>query len=135
MSEQGQISSSAVQAVQAAPVLVVDDNQGVAGALAGLINGAGYATAVFYTGRAALDYAANNPLSAAIIDIHLPDISGLALSKGLREHMGRDRPIIIVSGDTSMENLNSLPLVGATYFFSKPLKASELMARLAELLA
>ena len=114
---------------------MVDDHPGIAGALASVIGKAGYATAVFHTGVDALAFARQNSLSAAVIDIHLPDISGLVLSKDLRAHMGDSKPIIIVSGDTSMENLNSLPHVGATYFFSKPLRPAQLLSHLKQLLA
>ena len=67
-----------------------------------------------------------------MIDIHLPDISGLVLSTKLREKYGPDLPIIIVSGDTSMEMIRSLPHVGATYFFPKPINAEYLLERLRE---
>ena len=72
--------------------------------------------------------------SAAVVDIHLPDINGLILSQQLRERLGPDAPIIVVSGDTSMETIKSLPHVGATYFFPKPVSARQLIARLKELL-
>jgi DNA-binding response OmpR family regulator len=115
-------------------ILIVDDNQTVARALAGRLRREGYETAVFHTGADALTYCAANSVSAAIVDIHLPDLSGLVLSQSLRQHMGPQNPIIVVSGDTSMENLNSLKHVGATYFFSKPVKSSQLLGQLKRLL-
>ena len=68
-----------------------------------------------------------------MVDIHLPDISGLVLSSKLRERFGPGRPIIILSGDASMENLRSLSHVGATYFISKPFNSQHLIDRLREL--
>jgi FixJ family two-component response regulator len=50
----------------------------------------------------------------------------------LRDLLGPDVPIIVLSGDTSMPMLNSLPHVGATYFFSKPVNAQQLVERLNE---
>ncbi|HEY1685474.1 MAG TPA: response regulator, partial [Tepidisphaeraceae bacterium] len=72
---------------------------------------------------------------AAVIDIHLPDLSGLILSQQLRAHFGERTPIIVVSGDGSQEVLNSLSQVGATYFFSKPVNARALVEKLQDLLA
>ena len=72
--------------------------------------------------------------SAAVIDIHLPDISGLILSQRLRELMGARAPIVVLSGDASMEVLNSLPHVGATYFFRKPVSGVMLLDHFRELL-
>ena len=50
----------------------------------------------------------------------------------MRELLGPDVPIIVVSGDTSMEVINALSHVGATYFFSKPLNVPNLLERLKE---
>lgn len=115
-------------------VLIVDDNTTVAAALAARVRRAGYSTATFHCGQDALKYCDEHPVSAAIVDVHLPDISGQRLSRNLRERMAPHSPIIMVSGDTSMETLNSLQHVGATYFFSKPVKSSQLITRLRELL-
>jgi DNA-binding response OmpR family regulator len=68
-----------------------------------------------------------------VLDIHLPDINGLVLANKLRDRLGAEIPIIIVSGDTSMETIKSLSHVGATYFFSKPVNPNVLVQRLKEL--
>jgi DNA-binding response OmpR family regulator len=113
-------------------ILVVDDNPSVTRALSALLRHAGYTASVFNAGLAALEYARKYPPAAAVVDIHLPDVSGLILARELRQCLGDATPIIVVSGDTSMENLNSLKLAGATYFFSKPLRPAQLLERLAE---
>ncbi len=116
-------------------ILVVDDNRMVTRALSTLIRNAGYAPFACHSGADALAFAGGNTLpGAAVIDIHLPDINGLILSQKLRDRFGPDTPIIVVSGDTSMETIKSLPHVGATYFFPKPVNANALMQRLKELI-
>jgi DNA-binding response OmpR family regulator len=79
-----------------------------------------------------LDYVRANGCAAALVDIHLPDLSGLVVAQKLREMLGPDAPIVVVSGDTSMEVINALPHVGATYFFSKPLNVAYLLERMKE---
>jgi DNA-binding response OmpR family regulator len=116
-------------------VLIVDDNQIITKALAALLAGAGYGTAVFHNGAGAIGYADRNTPCAAVLDIHLPDISGLVLATKLRQRFGEMLPIIVVSGDTSMETLGSLSHVGATYFFSKPVNGEHLVERLKEWMA
>jgi len=113
-------------------ILIVDDNEPTAKALAKVLGAANFQTAVSYRGADAVDYANNHPVAAAVVDIHLPDLSGLVVTQKLRERFGPNTPIIILSGDTSMETLNSLPHVGATYFFSKPVNSSHLVARMRE---
>src|SRR5947207_823431 len=103
-----------------ASVLVVDDNQMLAHALATILDQEGLRCAVCENGSEAITQIEKELPAAAVVDIHLPDISGLVLSSKLRERFGPGPPIIILSGDASMENLRSLSHVGATYFISKP---------------
>lgn len=118
--------------ITAPTVLIVDDNEPTAKALARVLSAARFQTAVSYRGADAVEYAAHHSIDAAVVDIHLPDLSGLVVTQKLRERLGPATPIIILSGDTSMEMLNALPHVGATYFFSKPVNVTQLIARLQE---
>jgi DNA-binding response OmpR family regulator len=115
-------------------VLVVEDNFGVANALAAVIRRAGFAATACHCGSDALEYLRVANPQAAVLDIHLPDINGLVLAHKLRDRLGDAIPIIIVSGDTSMETIKSLAHVGATYFFSKPVNPKVLVERLKELM-
>jgi len=125
-----------LQAVQPqrAAILIVDDNRVVTRAMTVLVRDAGYEPVPCHTGAEALARAESARPAAAVVDIHLPDINGLILSQKLRERLGPDAPIIVVSGDTSMETIKSLPHVGATYFFPKPVSSSQLITRLKELM-
>lgn len=111
-------------------VLIVDDNEPTARALAKVLIAAQFEPALSFRGGEAVEYASQNSICAAVVDIHLPDLSGLVVTQKLRQQLGSAIPIIILSGDTSMETLNSLPHVGATYFFSKPVNSSHLVERL-----
>ena len=113
-------------------VLIVDDSVPTTRSLSVLLRKAGYDPIVCNTGGEALAYVTESvtPPAAAVLDVHLPDINGLILSAKLRAAFGNDTPIIVVSGDTSMETLGTLPHVGATYFFSKPVSSSQLIERL-----
>lgn len=111
-------------------VLIVDDNEPTARALAKVLSAAQFETAVSFRGGEAVQYAQNNSICAAVVDIHLPDLSGLVVTQKLRQQLGPATPIIVLSGDTSMETLNSLGHVGATYFFSKPVNSAQLVQRL-----
>ena len=130
-------ASPAAAAVAPSPggVLVVEDNFGVANALATVIRRAGFDATACHCGAEALDHCRTATPVAAVLDIHLPDINGLVLAHKLRDRLGSEIPIIIVSGDTSMETIKSLAHVGATYFFSKPVNPNVLVERLKELVA
>lgn len=115
-------------------VMIVDDHTTVTRALSRIIEQNGFSPASFNSAQAALDYAAANTVRAVILDIHMPDMSGLIVSQRLRDILKPDTPIIILSGDASMETLNSLPHVGATHFFSKPIQAAQIVEHLRGLL-
>jgi len=84
--------------------------------------------------------AAKRELESGVVDLvttalSLPDMDVAELAHHVREYSPQAYiPIIVVSGDTSMETLNSLSHVGATYFFSKPISAQMLLQHLRELL-
>lgn len=122
-----------VDSSPASMIWVVDDNKAVTRALAKVLKHAGFDSQLFHTGRSALEHPTAPPPAAAVIDVHLPDLSGLELARSLRQRLGSKVPLIIVSGDTSMENLSALPRVGATYFFSKPLRPAQLLEQLKKL--
>lgn len=114
-------------------VLIVDDDQLVGRALGSLLTRSGYYAVVASTAAEALRHAAGG-LSAAVVDIHLPDMNGLELTQQLRGQLGSEVPIFVLSGDTSMDTIRALPDAGATYFFSKPVNADMLMQRIRDAL-
>jgi DNA-binding response OmpR family regulator len=69
---------------------------------------------------------AAGPIGAAVIDIHLPDGDGIDLTRSLRQHLGKAVPIVIVSGDTSMETLRRLRDAGGNRFVGKPMSLAAL---------
>jgi DNA-binding response OmpR family regulator len=115
-------------------VLIVDDDPLVVHAMNVLMSRAGFKPIVCRTGADALDKAAAS-ISAAVVDIHLPDMNGLTLSLQLRKKLGPDIPIVILSGDNSMDTLRALPDAGATCFFAKPVSAGRLIEHLKEWVA
>ncbi len=116
-------------------ILIVEDDKPLSSALAGLLKSEGYQTAIAHTGADAIKYAAEHSLLLAIVDIHLPDIHGLILSQKLRDLFGPTVPIVVLSGDSSMEVINSLSHAGATHFFRKPVESKRLVKDLAEILS
>ena len=110
-------------------ILVVDDDAVVVKAMTVLLERAGYRTVGCVTAADALERACPT-IAAAVLDIHLPDMNGLELSQTLRHRIGPTAPIIILSGDVSMQTIRALPDAGATYFFAKPVDTGMLIAKL-----
>lgn len=112
-----------------ARILVVDDERQILRALKVILREAGYEAIEASTVEEALDRAAVRPPDAAIVDLMLPDGSGVELSRRLREWSAM--PIIVLSAigeeDAKVEALEA----GADDYVTKPFGARELVARLA----
>ena len=111
-----------------AKVLVVDDERQILRALKVILREAGYDVIEAATVEEALDRAAVRPPDAAIVDLMLPDGSGVELTRRLREWTSM--PILVLSAvgeeDAKVEALEA----GADDYVTKPFGPRELVARL-----
>jgi two-component system KDP operon response regulator KdpE len=109
-------------------VLVVDDELQIVRALTVILRSAGYAVEVAATQDQALTSLAAHPPDAMLLDLVLPDGSGLEVCQSLREwsHL----PVLVLSavGD-EREKVRALD-AGADDYVTKPFNPEELLARL-----
>ena len=115
-----------------ARVLVVDDEPQILRALQTNLRGVGYEVATAATAREALAAAAMRPPDAVILDLVLPDGSGIDVARELRSWS--EAPILVLSvvGDEA-EKVAALD-AGADDYVQKPFGIYELLARLRALL-
>ncbi|HXS34272.1 MAG TPA: response regulator transcription factor [Solirubrobacterales bacterium] len=109
-------------------VLVCDDEEQILRALRVILRDAGYEAVTASTGEEALDRAAVKPLAAAILDLMLPDIDGVEVTKRLREWS--EIPIIVLSAVGEEEAKVRALAAGADDYVTKPFGPPELIARL-----
>jgi len=76
-------------------VLVVDDEPQIVRALKVVLREAGFQAVPAETAAEALDLAAVRPPQAAIVDLVLPDLDGVELTRRLREWS--EMPILVLS--------------------------------------
>ncbi len=112
----------------AARVLVCDDEPQILRALRVILRDAGYEAVTASTGEEALDRAAVKPPAAAILDLMLPDIDGVEVTKRLREWS--EMPIIVLSAVGEEEAKVRALAAGADDYVTKPFGPPELVARL-----
>ena len=109
-------------------ILVCDDELQILRALKVVLREAGFDVTVSATASEALDAAAIRPPDAAIIDLMLPDGSGVDVCRRLRSWS--DMPIVVLSAigdeDQKVEALEA----GADDYVTKPFGPRELVARL-----
>ena len=109
-------------------VLVCDDEQQILRALRVILRDAGFEAVPAETAEEALDLAAVQSLDAAIIDLVLPDIDGVALCARLREWS--EMPIIVLSAVGDEDAKVRALAAGADDYITKPFGPRELVARL-----
>jgi two-component system KDP operon response regulator KdpE len=109
-------------------VLVVDDERQILRALKVILREAGYEIIEAVTIEEALDQAAVRPPDAAIVDLMLPDGSGVELCRRLREWSSM--PIIVLSAIGEEEAKVEALEAGADDYVTKPFGPRELVARL-----
>lgn len=109
-------------------VLVVDDEPQIVRALKVILRGAGYVTQQAETKQEALDAVSVRPPDAMVLDLILPDGSGVEVCEEVRRWSGL--PIIVLSavGD-EREKVRALD-AGADDYITKPFGTDELLARL-----
>ena len=109
-------------------MLVVDDEPQIVRGLRVILRDAGYEVEAATTKQEALDAVAARPPDAVVLDLVLPDGSGVDVCAEIRSWSGL--PIIVLSavGD-EREKVRALD-VGADDYITKPFGTDELLARL-----
>ncbi len=109
-------------------ILVVDDDVGLASNLQDVLEAEGYIAAVAYDGQAALARCGEKAFDLAIVDVKLPDSSGMALVDAL----ARQSPgiwYIVITGHASTETaIEAVGEKSIVAYETKPLNIEHLMA-------
>ena len=110
-------------------ILVIEDERDLREGLRHNLELEGYQVGVAADGREALARASDEPWSLLILDLMLPELSGLEVLKALRT---RDitTPVIILSAKGQDHDKVSGLELGADDYVTKPFGLAELMARI-----
>jgi len=106
-------------------VLIVEDNHALADNLAELFTDVGAAVTVCGTGAEALEAAQGAGL--AVVDVRLPDTTGVALLPRLRERMPGGE-VILMTGDASLATAIAAVREGVFAYVQKPFAPEDLLA-------
>ena len=109
-------------------ILVVDDEPQILRALGTTLRGAGYSVETASTAEQALTAAAAHPPEAVILDLVLPDGSGVDVCRELRRWS--DAPVIVLSAVGEERQKVAALDAGADDYVTKPFGVDELLARL-----
>lgn len=124
-------STSPSQAPQQTHLLVVDDDPDICAFLVDRLNGEGFQVEAAGNGQEALQAIASNTFDGVLLDIGLPDISGLVVLEHIRQRQSR-LPVIMITATEAEDRAKSAMERGANAYLLKPLDPKQLAYVLGE---
>lgn len=114
-------------------ILVVDDEPAVRASLKRALDQAGYEVTVAADGREALHQAALADPDAVVLDVVMPGLDGVEVTRALRAE-GNTTPVLLLTARTEVSDRVKGLDAGADDYMAKPFALDELLARLRALL-
>lgn len=114
-------------------LLLVEDEPDVASFVQQGLKEEGYAVTWIQEGRRALEYVQQEPVDLVLLDIRLPDLSGIEVCERLRLHQP-NLPIMMLTALDAIEDRVTGLRAGADDYLPKPFAFDELLARIEALL-
>jgi two-component system OmpR family response regulator len=114
-------------------ILLVEDDVKIASFVEKGLRATGYAVDHAHDGETGLHLALNEPYDAAIVDVMLPKLNGLALIGQMRQKK-INTPVIILSAKDSVDDRVKGLQTGSDDYMTKPFSFSELLARVQALI-
>lgn len=115
------------------PILIIEDEAALASALALLVKRLGHEPVTAASGALGLDKLSRTKPKLVILDIGLPDMSGLDALARIRRHDAA-LPVLIITAHGSLQNAVEAKKRGASGYLVKPLDLRELENSLRALL-
>lgn len=115
-------------------ILVADDQHANRRVLVRILEKAGHEVRTASNGDEALDHLEAGGIDLAILDMHMPQLSGIDVIKHLRYmQAGTARtPVIVLSADATPQASEQARAVGAKAFLTKPVAVPRLLETIAE---
>lgn len=110
-------------------VYIVEDDAGVRQSLTRLMTAEGYTCHCFATGREFLDFEQVARYGCLVLDMKLPDMSGLDVQEELAKK-GVDIPVIVITGHGEVSTAVRAMKSGAVDFLQKPFEIAILLERI-----
>lgn len=106
-------------------ILVVDDDDGVLRTISRVLSSEEYEVVLATNGQAGLAAFRGRPFDVLISDISMPVMGGIEFLRGVRE-VSADIPVILITGDPSIESAIDAVEHSAFQYLTKPFSAEEL---------
>ena len=118
-------------------ILVADDQQANRTVLTRILERAGHRVQTANDGEQALDILEQDNIDMAVVDMHMPRLTGLDVMRQLRfMQIGRKAtPVIILSADATPQAFKDAEEAGAPAYLTKPVVVGRLLETIADLIS
>ncbi len=116
-----------------ASVLIAEDDKQIREALDRILRFEGYDTMVVNDGAAALEAITDRQPDAVVLDVMMPFVDGVTVTRRLRERGDRTPILMLTARQTTADRVEGLD-AGADDYLPKPFELDELLARIRALL-
>jgi DNA-binding NtrC family response regulator len=107
-------------------ILIIDDEEIMREILETLLSREGYSVRVAASGAEGLELAKSIPFDAAIVDVMMPGMDGMAVLEALKQ-LDDELPVIMITAFASVENAIAAMKRGAFDYITKPFKNDEVL--------
>ncbi|MCP4833348.1 MAG: response regulator transcription factor [Ilumatobacter sp.] len=114
-------------------ILIAEDDKQIREALDRILRFEGYRTLPVNDGAAALEAFVEHEPDAVILDVNMPFVDGLSVTRKLRDRGDRTPILILTARQTTADRVEGLD-AGADDYLPKPFELDELLARIRALL-
>lgn len=112
-----------------AKILIVEDEAKIARFVELELKYEGYQVTIAHDGRTGLDKALHDGIDLVILDIMLPELSGIEVCRRVRQEGSKVPIIMLTAKDDVMDKVAGLDM-GADDYMTKPFAIEELLARI-----
>lgn len=102
-------------------VLVADDDPTVCLLMQAALEGQGFSVLLANDGTQAMALFESERPDLVVLDVEMPGFSGYEVCRQIRQLMGQDVPVVLVTGHDDMQSVDMAYQSGATDFISKPI--------------
>jgi two-component system OmpR family response regulator len=117
-----------VEPTRSQRILVVDDEPSIIDAVATSLRYEGFEVTQAVNGRQALSMAQENPPDLIVLDVMLPDLDGIEVTRRLRRD-GIRVPVLFLTARDAVEDKVAGLTVGGDDYVTKPFALAEVVAR------
>jgi two-component system OmpR family response regulator len=114
-------------------ILVVDDEPSIVDAVSSVLRYEGFEVQEAVDGRSALTAAEESSPDLVVLDVMLPDVDGMEVTRRLRS-AGHRMPILFLTARTGVDDRIAGLTVGADDYVTKPFSLGEVVARIRAIL-